>query len=160
MKKNIRFTGGDTQTGTTMISLAAAEMLAKEGERVLLISGGLFAGTEFLPRDISSGTDEVLSALLAENLSAEQLQQAVVRSRGIDILMGVRRGRTGRYFTGNELRDICSMAVSVWDRIVIDGGCVLLRNREEETELPGWEEYIVVTQQEKTIRRYLEWSLA
>ena len=78
MKKNIRFTGGDTQTGTTMISLAAAEMLAKEGERVLLISGGLFAGTEFLPRDISSGTDEVLSALLAENLSAVQMQQKSV----------------------------------------------------------------------------------
>lgn len=159
MKNNIRFTGGDTQTGTTMISLAVAEMLAKEGERILFISGGAFAGNDFFPRIISSGTDEVLSALLAENLSAEQLQQAVVRSRGIDILMGVRRGRTGRYFNREDLRDIYSVAVSVWDRIVMDGGCVLLGNREEEAALPGWVEYMVVTQQEKTIQRYVNWSM-
>jgi len=158
MKKTVIFAGGDTQTGTTMLAMAAAEELAKEGMSVLCLRAGAWTGTEFLSENTVSAGEEVLAGLMAENLSAKELQQAVGVNRGVDILPGIRRGRNGWYFLQEDLETICCLAETLWDWVIIDLGSVQCCRYTLDILALAGQIYMVVTQQEKTIERFRKWS--
>ena len=160
MEKTILFMGGDTQTGTTMLSLAAAEELAGRDKRVLYISTGFCAGDEYLPRNLVGVSDELITGLMADELSGEELKNAAVNIRGVDVLKGTRLTEQGHGFLPDDLQTICSLAEKFWDWILIDGGILLGRiPAAAYAELAG-QIWIVVTQQEKSIDRYLRWKSA
>ncbi len=158
MKKTVIFAGGDTQTGTTMLAMAAAEELVKEGMSVLYLRAGAWTGTEFLSENTMSAGEEVLAGLMAENLSAQELQQAVGVNRGVDVLTGIRRGRSGWYFLQEDLEAICSLAETLWDWVIVDTGCVQWSGYGMDVSSLAGQVYIVVTQQEKTIERFRNWK--
>ena len=122
MERTILFMGGDTQTGTTMLSLAAAEELAGGGKSVLYISAGFCAGDEYLPRNLVGVSDELITGLMADELSGEELKNAAVNIRGVDVLKGTRLTEQGHGFLPDDLQTICSLAEKFWDWILIDGG--------------------------------------
>lgn len=157
MKKTILFIGGDTQTGTTMISFAAAEELARDGYMVLYISAGFCPVNSFLPKSLTSASEELLAALMAENLTGQEVQKTAAEHRRVDILTGARKGPGGPYFSPDDLMQICTAAEKLWDWILIDGGCVLLEEGIQRALLPNIRICFVLTQQEKTVNRFTRW---
>ena len=160
MKNTILFMGSDTQTGTTMLALSAAEELARTGKRVLYIGSGFCAGDEYLPRNLPAASDNLLAGLLTGNLTEADLQTAAVNCRGVDILTGIRLNQQGYCFLPGELLAICTMAEKLWDWVVIDGGIVLGNSSAAAVMEHAGQIWIVATQQEKSISRYQRWNSA
>ena len=158
IEKTVVFSGGDTKTGTTMISLAAAEELAKEGCLVLYICAGEYPVNEFLPRDLMSASEEILAGLQEDMVSEQYLKQAAVTNRGVDILRGIRNGSRGLYFTQEDLEEICRRAETVWDWIVVDGGCVLSAEGRSVSHTSFGQSWMVITQQEQAVCRFRTWQ--
>ena len=66
MKKCVVFYGGDSQTGTTMIAVSAAEMLAGAGKRILLVCASSQLVDPWLPQSAVSSMDDLYPALKKE----------------------------------------------------------------------------------------------
>ena len=153
MKKSVVFYGGDSQTGTTMIAVSAAELLAREGKRILLIGASSHLVDPWLPQSASASLDDLHLALKDGTLSAAEIHQTVTTVRGVDILSGTRRGSAGSY--GHEdLKAVCSLICEDYDWILVDGGCGPAEGLTMAALQCGQKVVLVFTQQEKCLQRF------
>ena len=122
MKNNriIAFFGCDTQTGTTMISLAAAEYLARCGWNVIHISAGLEPGKVYVPEEGTGSVSDLFRNFEEEELSEKELEDAMTECRGVRILPGVRSRQMGSLYTPGTLAEICRIAAATSDYVIID----------------------------------------
>lgn len=153
MKKRIVFYGGDSQVGTTMAALAAAERLVRKGERVLFISAGTVPGNEYLNQMVTASIDDLRLSVQENLLTAEELRQQLVESRGVDILPGVRSDGSGSRYRKDDILKICEAAEGYYDWILVDGGCGLPEGITEAALHAAGQVVIVVSQQEKCLQR-------
>lgn len=158
MTKRIMFAGGDTQTGTTMIAMSVAEELAKQGRKVLYVGVRTIGGADFL-EDNSEGT-----------LTLHELELAVTDSRGVDVLTGLRKSRYGTFFYEEDIAEILRATSGTWDYVILDGGFLLSEEKGNADSLiaslkdnsngngSDMEILVVITQQEKSLRRCRKWK--
>lgn len=156
MTKRIMFAGGDTQTGTTMISMSVAEELAKQGRKVLYVGIRTIGGADYLGDELES----------KGAMSLQELEMAVTECRGVDVLMGMRKSRYGTFFSEEDIGEILQAASGTWDYVIIDGGFLLSEEKGNADSLIAslnnnagdMEILVVITQQEKSLRRCRKWK--
>lgn len=156
MTKRIMFAGGDTQTGTTMISMSVAEELAKQGRKVLYVGVRTIGGADYLDDGLESEGMMVF----------QELEMAVTECRGVDVLVGMRKSRYGTFFSEEDIAEILQAASGTWDYVIIDGGFLLSEEKGNADSLIAslhdnagdMELLVVITQQEKSLRRCRKWK--
>lgn len=164
MTKRIMFAGGDTQTGTTMISMSVAEELAKQGRKVLYVGIRTIGGADYLGNEMESEGTRAL----------QELEMAVTECRGVDVLMGMRKSRYGTFFSEEDIAEILRAAAGTWDYVILDGGFLLSEEKGNVDSLiaslgdnlndnlndnvSDMEILVVITQQEKSLRRCRKWK--
>lgn len=153
MKKCVVFYGGDSQTGTTMIAVSAAELLADAGKRILLIGASSHTVDPWLPQSAASSLDDLHPALKEGTLTAEEIRRTVTTARGVDILSGTRNGY-GRKFGPEDLETVCSLVCEDYDWILVDGGCGPPEGLTMAALQCGQKAILVLTQQEKCLQRF------
>ena len=154
MSRTIVFYGGDTQVGTTMTALAAAESLAKSGQRVLFLNLSGVPGDAYLPFGAPVSVDDLRAGLLDESLSEAEFRQTLISCRGVDVLPGVRNWQSSRVFPKTSVEAILTIADKEWDYVIADGGCGVSEGLGIQAVRCFDLRIVVVTQQEKTLDRY------
>lgn len=153
MKKCVVFYGGDSQTGTTMVAVSAAELLAGTGKRILLIGASSHPVDLWLPRSAASSLDDLYPALKEGTLTADEIRRTVMTARGVDILSGTGSGYGGKFGTG-DLETVCSLIREDYDWILVDGGCGPADGLTMAALQCGQKAILVLTQQEKCLQRF------
>ena len=153
MKKCVVFYGGDSQTGTTMLAISAAELLAGAGKRILLIGASSHPEDLWLPQSAASSLDDLHPALKEGTLTGEEIRRTVVTARGVDILSGTRSGYGGK-FGPEDLKTVCSLVCEDYDWILLDGGCGPPESFTMAALRCGQKAILVLTQQEKCLQRF------
>ena len=152
MKGNITFYGGDSQVGTTMVALAAAEMLVRKCCSVLFISASQNPGNPFIQKNTPASLDDLRPVLRDGTLEETELRQCLVTSRGVDILPGVRSWQSSKAYGPDALLKIRQWAGERYDYVIADGGSSL--EGLSAAALQGSSlACIVITQQEKSLDR-------
>lgn len=151
MRENvILFHGCDTQVGTTMVALAAAEQLAEEGHSVLYISAGAIPGNPFLEADAAGAAVDLWGSSFEE----VDIRQLATEHHGVDVLQGVRSWMNNGSSMMGLLQEICSKSSPLWDWVIIDGGsCGEAGMGRDALEFSS-KIFLIITQQEKSLQRW------
>ena len=150
IKKVILFYGCDTQVGTTMTALSAAELLAEQGRKVICISAGSIPGTDFLDAEPAGAAVD----LWGERLREEDIRFLTVEQRGVDVLQGVRSWMNCGSNLSGFLREICMTCSRSWDFVIVDGGSSGESSMGRDALDFAEKIFLVITQQEKSLRRW------
>ncbi len=157
MKKMIAVCGGDSQVGTTMVALSIAEVLGKQGKKVLVVSASRNPGNDYVIKHRGMSIDDLRQYLDGDEITLTELKEAICQSRYMDIIPAVRSRSSSINYRKNALALIRKAAESYYDFIIADGGC-----GEEglaASALIALEEgdclCFVVTQQAKCLNRFM-----
>lgn len=150
MENIILFYGCDTQVGTTMLALSAAELLAEAGKSVVYISAGPLPGNPFLETEPAGAAVD----LWGSDFGKEELRQLVAEHRGVDILQGVRSWMNNGSSMAGLLEEVCRMCSQLWDYVIVDGGSCGEVSMGREALSFSDRVFLVLTQQEKTMQRW------
>ncbi len=153
MKKCVVFYGGDSQTGTTMIAVSAAEMLAGAGKRILLVGASSQLVDPWLPQSAVSSMDDLYPALKEGMLTADEIRRTVMTARGVDILSGTGSGYIRKFGT-KDLETVFSLICEDYDWILADCGCGPPEGLTMAALQCGQKAVLVLTQQEKCLQRF------
>lgn len=156
MKKVIGFFGGDGQTGTTTIAWSFAEKLTEKGKRVLLILGSGNDDPTIVSKETSHSIDELKAALRSGRVEREDLFQCLEKRKQLWILPGTRNSLTSGYFLENTFQILLKEAGDDFDYVIIDGGADLRLGLTVSALNTCSLRYFVVTQQAKTLHRYMQ----
>ena len=137
-----------------MISLAAAEHLARCGWNVIHISAGMEPGNVYIPEEGTGSITDLFRNFEEEELSERELEDAMTECRGVRILPGLRSRQAGILYMPGALAGICRVAASSSDYVIIDGGCIGDNCPGQEALQFAGQVYAVATQQEKTLMRW------
>ncbi len=118
MAKLICFFGGDSQTGTTLLSEAVSMSLAERGRRVLLILASGEQDEGYLPRP-SAGLDTLLRI---SRLIREDVKNCVAQAKGFDYIAGSSDMLKKQFFDPELIRAVRGFADRDYDFIICDGG--------------------------------------
>lgn len=98
MKEVITFFGGDSQTGTTMISESVAECLGADRKKALYIRcGGKIEDYNEKEKQFKS-IDDIKADVISGEVSAPDVNRIVEKGRDYDIIRGVRNPYGAGYF--------------------------------------------------------------
>ncbi|MCI8608539.1 MAG: ParA family protein [Firmicutes bacterium] len=148
----IGFYGGDSQVGTTMVSLSTAEMLAKQGHRVLFIGAGQEPAIPFLSVNVSSSADNLRWALQEEVIAEKELCQSLITSRNVDILPVAYDWNCDNFYEKGGISKLYQLMEMKYEYIVIDGGSDWERSSIDTLRNCDLA-CVVVTQQAKSLER-------
>lgn len=150
-KENIiLFYGCDTQVGTTMLALSAAELLAEAGKSVVYISAGPVPGNPFLETEPAGAAVDLWGSDFRET----ELHQLVTEHRGVEVLQGVRSWMNNGSTMAGLLEEVCRMSSLIWDYVIVDGGSCGEVSMGREALVFSDRVFLVLTQQEKTLQRW------
>ena len=98
MKEIITFFGGDSQTGTTMVSESVAECLGTGSGKILYIRcGGKIEDYAEKERQLRS-IDEIKVDVISGKVSAPDVNRIIEKGRVYDIIRGVKNPYGAEYF--------------------------------------------------------------
>lgn len=146
----ILFYGCDSQVGTTMAALSAAELLAEKGKKVLYLSAGSIPGIAYSTAEPAGAAVELWDSTEDE----EEIRQLTVNHRGVDILQGVRSWMNGVNSLKGWLSELCSTCSRMWDYVIVDGGNSTESSMGQEALDFAGMAFLVLTQQEKSLYRW------
>ena len=146
----ILFYGCDTQVGTTMMALSAAELLAEEGKKVIYISAGPVPGNPFLENEPAGAAVDLWDRSPKE----KEIRQLLTEQRGVDILQGVRSWINSGSTMKGLLKEICRECSLFWDYVIVDGGSSGEVSMGQEALSFAGKIFLVLTQQEKSLQRW------
>ncbi|MBR4410697.1 MAG: hypothetical protein IKT31_05195 [Firmicutes bacterium] len=146
----ILFYGCDSQVGTTMTALSAAELLAEKGKNVLYISAGSIPGIAFSAAEPAGAAADLWDRTEDE----EEIRQLAVKHRGADILQGVQSWMNGGNYLKGLLSELCSTCSRMWDYVIVDGGSSGESSMGQEALDFAGMIFLVLTQQEKSLHRW------
>lgn len=152
MSKKIAFIGGDSQVGTTMAAQAMAEELSKRQAKVLLVLASGKAGDDYIINKENKSIDDIKANLINGHLERYELSQVLVKEKGLWVLPGVRDYLSASYYTENVMDTLVSAAD--FDFIILDCGDDFRLGLVVSAVGVADRRYIVITQQEKTLRRF------
>ncbi|NLY81973.1 MAG: AAA family ATPase [Clostridiales bacterium] len=155
MDKVITCFGADFGVGTTMIAQSVSEKLSKEGKKVLLMLCSGNYGNDYVVTDEESSLDDIKANLVSGNLVKEDIEGIMIRTSGLDIIPGIRDITRIKYYVEDDLQKIISIVRNDYDYIVIDGGCNINYGIGISSLLIADRIYFIITQQEKSIRRFI-----
>jgi len=156
MKDVIGFFGGDGQTGTTMIAWSFAEVLSGKGNRVLLIFGSGSDDQTFLPAERGRSIDALKAAVRSGRVERDDLLQSLEKRKELWILPGIRNPLTAGQFLENTFEILLTSVEEDFDYVVIDGGSDVRMGLTVSALSICTRRYFVVTQEAKTLQRYLK----
>ena len=84
MEKTVAFYGGDSQTGTTMLAVSTAVLMARQGKRVLMIAASDHSGDLWIPTSEGNFLDDLLTDLQEHSLTWEKIRQYILTEAGVD----------------------------------------------------------------------------
>lgn len=146
----VLFYGCDTQVGTTMTALSAAELLAEEGKKVIYISAGPVPGNPFLENEPAGAAVDLWGGLPEE----KEILQLLTEQRGVDILQGTRSWMNSGSSMNGLLEEICRECSLSWDYVIVDGGSSGEASMGREALSFAGKIFLVLTQQEKSLQRW------
>ena len=146
----ILFYGCDTQVGTTMLALSAAELLAEEGKKVLYISAGPVPGIAFLENEPAGAAAD----LWGREPEESEIRQLLTEQHGVDILQGVRSWMNSGSDMKGLIHEICRLCGRLWDYVIADGGSSGDASMGSEILGSAGKIFLVLTQQEKSLQRW------
>lgn len=158
MENVIGFISGDAGCGTTMISQSVAECLRSSGKRVLLIMASGNFGDDFFINKENCSIDNIKAGIINGNLSYRELEEQFVNLEGLKILPGVINQYTTGYYPENAIKNIVELCNENFDYIILDIGNSFQKGLCISALSAAEKKYTVITQQEKTIRRYMNVS--
>lgn len=157
MAQCIVFYGADSQTGTTMMALAAGELLARQGNRVLYIDASGNTGNVFLPGNPPGSLDDLRPVLRNELPGPEEIRGVISVCRGMDVIPGLKHDSGWMDFKEEDVGRICRGAGSQYTHILVDGGSGRPAGIRHSALRAADRTVLVVTQQEKTLQRLEGW---
>ena len=152
MEKTVAFYGGDSQTGTTMLAVSTAVLMARQGKRVLMIAASDHSGDLWIPTAEGNFLDDLLTDLQEHSLTWEKIRQYILTEAGVDFLPGIRENHRDD-FHEKDLSQICWLAEMHYDRILVDCGCGPATGLTAAAVRSGERAVVVITQQEKCLLR-------
>lgn len=152
MEKTVAFYGGDSQTGTTMLAVSTAVLMARQGKRVLMIAASDHSGDLWIPTSEGNFLDDLLTDLQEHSLTWEKIRQYILTEAGVDFLPGIRENHRDD-FHEKDLSQICWLAEMHYDRILVDCGCGPATGLTAAAVRSGERAVVVITQQEKCLLR-------
>ncbi|MBK5253199.1 MAG: AAA family ATPase [Peptostreptococcaceae bacterium] len=155
MEKVITYFGTDSGVGTTMIAQSVSENLTKEGKKVLLMLCSGNYGNDYIITDEEASLDDIKANLISGYLGKEDIEGILIKINGLDIMPGIRDITRIKYYLEDDLDKIISVVRDDYDYIVIDGGCNINYGITVSSLLVADKIYFIITQQEKSIRRFI-----
>lgn len=153
MSRNIALIGGDSQVGTTMTAQALAEDLGAKGDQVLLVMASGKAGDDYFANKEGKSIDDVKANLINGHMDSYELRQALIREKNIWILPGVKDSISAAYYNERSMRPLATASEDM-DHVIFDCGNELRLGLVISAVDLCAERYFVLTQQEKTLRRF------
>ena len=150
MENVILFYGCDSQVGTTMTALSAAELLAEKGKNVLYISAGSIPGIAFSTAEPAGAAADLWDSTEDE----DEIMQLMAKHCGVDILQGVRSWMNGGNYLKGVLSEMCRTCSRIWDYVIVDGGSSGEASMGQDALDFAGMIFLVLTQQEKSLHRW------
>lgn len=120
--KNIKiFWGMDHKVGTTMLAQSYAEILAKKGSSVLLLTLSENGGDDYFEASTAS-IDDLRSRLACNLLTPDILKEQAVKAAGIYKINGHTNPQNPYGYTVEMGQNLIKSAVSAFDNVIIDCG--------------------------------------
>ena len=151
----ISFFGGDTQVGTTMISQSVALSLGKSKKKVLLMLCSGNYGNDFMSLSSEYSLDDIKVNLSSNNICKEDVDGILLNQGEFKVLPGVKDITRVKYYREDDVGKITSVIKSDYDYIIIDAGSNVNYGINISSLLEADKVYFIVTQQEKSIRRFV-----
>ena len=158
MNQIIGFFGGDSQVGTTMIAWSFATRLAERGSRVLLLFGSGNDDRAFVPAGHGQSIDGLKAGLRSGRVDRQDLMESLEQKKNLWLLPGVRNPFKADEFLEDTFQILLDGLEDTFDFVVIDGGSSAQRGLTLSALQICTQRYIVITQQAKTIHRYMQWK--
>lgn len=155
MEEVIGFFGGDSQTGTTMITWSFAERLSDCGKKVLLLLGSGNEDRFYDAEETDHSIDNLKAMIRSGRVEKDDLFQYIERRKNLWILPGTKNSLSVEYFPGNTFQILLENIKDVFDFVVIDGGSNLRLGLTISALDVSDTRFFVVTQQAKTMHRYI-----
>ncbi len=152
MTEKIAVFGADSQVGSTMTAVSMARLLTERGKQVLLVLCSGKYGDDFIQNKGAHSIDDVRASLANGHLDRCDLEQAMIHEKGLAVLPGVRDIHAAAYYPENALSTLAECAGD-YHFLIFDCG------ERVDLGLPfsgiraSDRKYLVMTQQEKSIRR-------
>ncbi|MEG0156205.1 MAG: hypothetical protein RR626_03545 [Anaerovoracaceae bacterium] len=156
----ITIVGATAEVGTTMIAQSIAEELSKEN-KVLFIMASSNTGLDYLNYDGKAvgSLDDLRTAIEEKALRKREVEGILITDKGMQVLPPIKDLIKARYYNATTLEDIHVCIGADYDYLVIDGGGnVQMPLCVASLCVTDMELYVVVTQQEKMIKRYREFK--
>lgn len=153
MSRKIGFIGGDSQVGTTMTAQAVAEVLAAEGARVLFVLASGKTGNDYISNRDNRSIDDIKANLINGHIDGYELGQVLTKEKELWVLPGIRDVISASYYTERVTEPLCRAAED-FDFVIFDCGDDLKQGLTISGVNICDERYVVLTQQEKTLRRF------
>ncbi|MBR4019775.1 MAG: hypothetical protein IKI99_00515 [Firmicutes bacterium] len=155
MKDIIGFFGGDSQAGTTMIAWSFAEKLSEKEQRVLLVFGSGGDDQAVMPAESGHSIDALKASMRSGRVEREELMQCLEKKKQLWILPGIQNGLAAGQFLEDTFEILLKSIEEDFDYVVIDGGSDIRLGLTVSALNISTCRYYVVTQQSKTLHRYL-----
>ena len=153
MSRKIAFIGGDSQVGTTMVAQAVAEEISSRRGRVLFVqASGKFGDDYFNNRD-GRTIDGIRANLINGHLDKYELGQNLAEEGDLYILPAVKNYAAAASYTESVMEPLVQ-AASDFETVIFDCGDDMRSGLALSAAMVCSERYVVVTQQEKTLRRF------
>lgn len=162
-KKNIAvFLGTDSKVGTTMVTQAIAETIAKytKARVALLFLNGQPSNDYIKDKDPVSGLDSIKVKVINKILSDSELISACVKQAdNLYILPGSKTLIDVRYFGNDHIENLIQLASRMFDIVLIDAGHKLFNGMTIGSLNSTPHRYLITTQQDSALRNYVRTCL-
>lgn len=153
MRKVIVFFGGDSQVGTSMIARSLAEELANRGGKVLFVLSSGKLDKEIKSQN-SASIDNLKAGICSQSLKESDINMNIVHVGNLDFIPGVKNPYMVKYFPENTINVLSQNLKEKYDFMIIDGGDNPDIGLNISALVDSDDVYFVVTQREKTLRRF------
>ncbi len=150
--KIVTLIGGDSQVGTTMIAQSLGESLGNYGKRVLLLFASGNFGMDYVRQ--GNGTIDDINTKEGEKNGNTFVKEAIEHNERISYISGIKRVQDLPFYPIDFVGKVAKDVEEEFDFMIVDGGSNINSPLTISALAFAETRYIVLTQQEKTIRRY------
>ena len=118
MAKLISFFGGDSQTGTTTLSIAAAQSLSLKGKKVLLI----LASCEIDEGYFEEAKTDIGGLLRLSKITKEDVSSCITGLKNYDLIAGSKDMTVKQFFEPSLIKTVRQAVDRNYDFIIVDAG--------------------------------------
>ncbi len=150
--KVISLIGGDSQVGTSMIAQSLTESLTRYGKSTVLIFASGNYGEDYLRQ----GKYSIDSLYKREEgrFEYKQVKNVIENNGEIEYISGIKKIEDLPFYPIDFIREISNEMSDEFEYMIVDGGSNINSPLTVSSLVYADSRYIVLTQQEKSIKRY------